>query len=347
MAINLLETEALFDAQILEQDSSTEGEFEPAATTEELLQEVSDFLKKSNLENSLAQAVEKSKKSNLLTAQEEIELKGKIDQGDEVALEQFVKANQGLIVFIAKPYFGLGLETEDLIQEGNLGLLRAIKDFDYKKGYKFSTYGYFWIRSAILRALYNKGRLIRVPLWAEQALGKMDKAASIFEQKEGRTPTLQELSKEVKVPARSLEAIVADTKLPISMETQVNPRNEVSFWTLHDIIADPRVDVEKEIGLGSLKGVLLEVLEEELTDRMKQILKMRFGLDNGQEMTFEEIGKELGITTAGANDIFNRAMGKLRNTPYAEVLRKEYYSEPVVAGKKNTKRIYSRSAKIV
>lgn len=254
----------------------------------------------------------------LLTAEEEVELALKIEEGDQEAKQRLAEANLRLVVSIAKRYVGRGMQFLDLIQEGNMGLMKAVEKFDYRKGFKFSTYATWWIRQAITRAIADQARTIRIPVHMVETINKLIRIQRQLLQDLGREPTPEEIGAEMDLPTEKVREILKITQEPVSLETPIGEEDDSH---LGDFIEDQEATSPAEHAAYELLKEQLEDVLDTLTDREENVLRLRFGLDDGRTRTLEEVGKVFGVTRERIRQIEAKALRKLRHPSRSKQLK--------------------------
>ncbi|HAQ41491.1 MAG TPA: RNA polymerase sigma factor RpoD [Clostridiales bacterium] len=277
-----------------------------------------DILKGVNIDDPVRMYLKEIGKVPLLTADEEIELAKRMQEGDEEAKKRLAEANLRLVVSIAKRYVGRGMLFLDLIQEGNLGLIKAVEKFDYTKGFKFSTYATWWIRQAITRAIADQARTIRIPVHMVETINKLIRIKRQLLQELGRDATPEEIALEMEMEPDKVREILKIAQEPVSLET---PIGEEEDSHLGDFIPDDEVQAPSDVATFTLLKEQLSSVLYTLTDREQKVLRLRFGLDDGRARTLEEVGKEFDVTRERIRQIEAKALRKLRHPSRSKKLK--------------------------
>ena len=297
-------------------DAIENGKLEAPPTEEELARY--DDLGEGRLDDPVRMYLKEIGKIKLLTPEEELETAKRMAEGDEEARKRMSEANLRLVVSIAKRYVGRGMQLLDLIQEGNLGLMKAVEKFDYTKGYKFSTYATWWIRQSITRAIADQARTIRIPVHMVETINRVLRTSHSMVQTLGREPTTEEVAKELHMDVSKVEEIMKIAQEPVSLETPVGEEEDSH---LGDFIQDDDASQPSEEASYTLLREQLEDVLATLTPREQQVLRMRFGLQDGKPHTLEEVGKEFDVTRERIRQIESKALRKLRHPSRSKKLK--------------------------
>jgi len=303
---------------ISEDEEETSDELSEKKNEREFLTRKLDLTIKSPTNDPVRMYLKEIGKVRLLSAYEEVNLARRIEAGDQEAKRMLVEANLRLVVSIAKKYVGRGMLFLDLIQEGNLGLIRAVEKFDYKKGYKFSTYATWWIRQAITRAIADQARTIRIPVHMVETINKLIRVQRQLLQKLGREPTPEEIARKMKFSSDKVREIMKISQEPVSLET---PIGEEEDSHLGDFIEDSEVEAPSDAASFTMLQEQLQEVLNTLNDRERKVIQLRFGLQDGHPRTLEEVGREFGVTRERIRQIESKTLGKLRHPNRSSVLR--------------------------
>ena len=313
--LRISENESDVDSLLLLSDDDINLEDEEEVDMENLDLSVPEGI---SIEDPVRMYLKEIGKVPLLSAEEEIELAQRMEQGDESAKKRLAEANLRLVVSIAKRYVGRGMLFLDLIQEGNLGLIKAVEKFDYRKGYKFSTYATWWIRQAITRAIADQARTIRIPVHRVETINKLIRVSRQLLQELGREPSPEEIAEEMNMSVERVREILKISQEPVSLET---PIGEEEDSHLGDFIQDDNVPVPADAAAFTMLKEQLEDVLSTLTDREQKVLRLRFGLDDGRARTLEEVGKEFNVTRERIRQIEAKALRKLRHPSRSRKLK--------------------------
>ena len=280
--------------------------------------ELDDSISDVSMNDSVRMYLKEMGKYPLMTAEQEVECAKRIEAGDMSAKDELAEANLRLVVSIAKKYVGRGMSFLDLIQEGNIGLMKAVERFDYRKGYKFSTYATWWIKQAITRAIADQARTISIPVHMVETINKLISVSRQLLQELGREPTPEEIAEEMKMPVERVREILKISQEPVSLET---PIGEEEDSHLGDFIKDDNVPVPADAATFTLLKEQLEEVLGTLTEREQKVLTLRFGLEDGRARTLEEVGKEFNVTRERIRQIEAKALRKLRHPSRSRKLK--------------------------
>ncbi|MGN0351185.1 MAG: RNA polymerase sigma factor RpoD [Roseburia sp.] len=312
---NNIDVLRITDSDDVDEDILLEVEDEEEIEVEKIDLSVPDGV---SIEDPVRMYLKEIGKVPLLSAEEEIELAKRMELGDQEAKKRLAEANLRLVVSIAKRYVGRGMLFLDLIQEGNLGLIKAVEKFDYRKGYKFSTYATWWIRQAITRAIADQARTIRIPVHMVETINKLIRVSRQLLQELGREPSPEEIAAEMNMPVERVREILKISQEPVSLET---PIGEEEDSHLGDFIQDDNVPVPADAAAFTLLKEQLEEVLGTLTEREQKVLTLRFGLEDGRARTLEEVGKEFNVTRERIRQIEAKALRKLRHPSRSRKLK--------------------------
>jgi len=299
-------------------DNPTEGELKAIEQAEEEMEDVEGLEGQLQVDDPVRMYLKEIGKISLLSAEEEVEVAKAMAEGDEKAKQKMIEANLRLVVSIAKRYVGHGMFLLDLVQEGNLGLIKAVDKFDYTKGYKFSTYATWWIRQAITRAIADQGRTIRIPVHMVETINRVHRASHALVQELGRDATTEEIAAKLNVPVSKVEEILKVAQEPISLETPIGEEDDSH---LGDFIPDEVATRPSEATSYTMLREQLEEVLATLSPREEQVLRMRFGLLDGRSHTLEEVGKAFDVTRERIRQIESKALRKLRHPSRSKKLK--------------------------
>lgn len=302
---------------VFETTTEEVAEAERATTDLEKELEMLASLEEGSVTDPVRQYLREIGRVQLLTAVEEIELAKRAEKGDKSAKDRLISANLRLVVSIAKKYVGRGMSLLDLIEEGNMGLMRAVEKYDWKRGFKFSTYATWWIRQAITRALADQARTIRIPVHMVETINRFNRAQRKLMQDLGREPTPEEVARELGIDPAKAREIIKVSQEPTSLATKVGDEEDSE---LGDFVESLDLKPDQQATRALLRGDLEEVLDS-LSPREKRVLQLRFGLEDGKQRTLEEVGKEFGVTRERIRQIEAKAIRKLRHPTRAKKLR--------------------------
>ena len=303
---------------IIGEDELVKDMVDDESDLEELESEEFSIPEGVNIDDPVRMYLKEIGKIPLLSAEEEVELAKGIEEGNEESKRKLAEANLRLVVSIAKRYVGRGMLFLDLIQEGNLGLIKAVEKFDHRKGFKFSTYATWWIRQAITRAIADQARTIRIPVHMVETINKLIRVSRQLVQRLGREPTAEEIATEMAIGSERVEEIQRIAQEPVSLET---PIGEEEDSQLSDFLEDKNLPSPEDAAAVQLLREQLEGMLEELTEREKEVLRLRFGLEDGHPYTLEEVGKRFGVTRERIRQIEAKALRKLRHPSRSKKLR--------------------------